>query len=798
MDNNDFLSGIDVCMMTQEVYCEECGAANPSTAKFCQFCATPLPTTMTNTTGTLPEQTLLGERYQLMSRVGQGGMGAVYKATDTRLANRLVAIKEMSKAALSSASLVEAEEAFDREAKLLAQLHHPNLPGIYDHFTENDRTYLVMEFIDGETLEDYLAHAGGGPLPVDQVIDWGEQLCNVLSYLHNQQPPIIFRDLKPSNVMLSKQNRQLYLIDFGIARIFKPGQSRDTTALGSPGFAAPEQYGKAQSTPRSDIYSLGALMHCLLTGHDPSEQPFFFKPASQVNRAVPAALETLLQRMLEMDSVRRPASAEEVAQALRAIQNGGDFSAAFSTTWSGAIPMPALAPSTTASYARAPSGADLLLEDANKLYSQKRLVEAERAYTQALQINNTNPLGWQGRGLTQGLLSRHTEALTSFDHALQLDPALIVSWNGKGTALSNLRRSQEALAAFERALRLDPNNASSWNGKGAVLNALGRSKDALDAFDKALKIDPQMAQAWNNKGLVLRQQKRFREALDAFEQALSYDATIATSWSGKASVLQEMGRLQEALDAYEQACKTNPRLVSAWSGKGSVLYDMNRPKLALQAFEEAVKLDKNYAPAYYGMGNIFYTRQNLKRALEMLDKAIRIDSRYAKAWNRRGNVLNDMNEHLAALNSFDQALRIDTRFAAAWNGKAGALVQLDRYSEALASYDNALNINPKFAQAWNGKGNVHYHMGNYTQALDAYERALQLNPSMASAWHNKSLVLRQLKRYPEALDASEQAIQLAPNDPDNYLRKAEALKYLRRRKDAREAEAEAERLRGTA
>jgi len=786
-------------MMTQEVYCEECGAANPPAAKFCQFCATPLPTTTTNTTGTLAEQVVLGDRYQLISRVGQGGMGAVYKATDTRLANRLVAIKEMSKAALSSASLAEAEEAFDREAKLLAQLHHPNLPGIYDHFTENDRTYLVMEFIDGETLEDYLEHAGGGPLPVDQVIDWGEQLCNVLSYLHNQQPPIIFRDLKPSNVMLSKQNGQIYLIDFGIARIFKPGQSRDTTALGSPGFAAPEQYGKAQSTPRSDIYSLGALMHCLLTGLDPSEQPFFFRPASQVNRAVPQALEALLQRMLEMDSVRRPASAEEVAQALKAIKSGGDPAPNFSTTWSGAIPMPAFTPpTTTATYAHVPNGADLLLEDANKLYAQKKLVEAERAYTQALQVNNTNPFGWQGRGLTQGLLARHTEALTSFDRALQLNPSLIVSWNGKGTALSNLRRNQEALAAFDRALRLDPNNASSWNGRGAVLNALNKPKEALEAFDRALKIDPQMAQAWNNKGLVLRQQKRFREALDAFEQALAYDSTIATSWSGKASVLHEMGRLQEALDAYEQACKYNPRLVSAWSGKGSVLYDMNRPKLALQAFEEAVKLDKDYAPAYYGMGNIFYARQNLKRALEMLDKAIRIDARYAKAWNRRGNVLNDMNEHLAALNSFDQALRIDSRFAAAWNGKAGALVQLERYAEALTAYDNALSINPQFAQALNGKGNVHYHQGSYTQALAAYERALQLNPSMASAWHNKSLVLKQLKRYPEALDAAEQAIRLAPSDPDNYLRKAEVLKRLRRSKEARAAEAEAARLRGTA
>src|SRR5579859_5178396 len=186
---------------------------------------------------------------------------------------------------------------------------------IYDHFTASERSYLVMDFIEGETLEDYLDHVGGGPLPLERVLTWGEQLCDVLNYLHTHQPPIIFRDLKPSNVMISGSGH-IYLIDFGIARVFKPGQAHDTVALGSPGYAAPEQYGKAQSTPRSDIYSLGALMHFLLTGVDPSDQPFFFKPASELNPDVPLELERLLVRMLNMDAERRPASAQVVWQAL--------------------------------------------------------------------------------------------------------------------------------------------------------------------------------------------------------------------------------------------------------------------------------------------------------------------------------------------------------------------------------------------------------------------------------------------------------------------------------------------------
>ncbi|HEV2654316.1 MAG TPA: serine/threonine-protein kinase, partial [Ktedonobacteraceae bacterium] len=291
-------------METQEQFCDNCGAANVATARFCQYCAAPLP--FKYTTGSLPEQTLLSGRYQLEARVGQGGMGAVYKATDTRFNNRPIAIKEMSRSGLNPTQVQEAEESFEHEARLLADLLHPNLPRIYDHFTENERSYLVMDFIEGQTLEDYLEKAAGSSLPMEQVLDWGIQICDVLNYLHTHQPPIIFRDLKPSNVMISDSGH-VYLIDFGIARVFKPGQSHDTVALGSPGFAAPEQYGKAQSTPRSDIYSLGALLHCLLTGVDPSEQPFFFRPASQLNPAVPPELENLLQQMLDMDSVKRPA-----------------------------------------------------------------------------------------------------------------------------------------------------------------------------------------------------------------------------------------------------------------------------------------------------------------------------------------------------------------------------------------------------------------------------------------------------------------------------------------------------------
>ena len=301
-------------------FCDQCGAGNSQEATTCFACGHPLQQTLSEeqvSDNKLRLDSLLKQRYRIIGLLGQGGFGAVYKAQDTEFANRLVAIKEMSRHHLSTKELQEATAAFKSEAQLLAGLTHPNLPRIYEQFSEENRWYLVMDFIEGETLDEYLSKKGLRYLPVPEVIEIGLQLCSVLRYLHSRQPPIIFRDLKPDNIMRTPDG-QLYLIDFGIARHFKQGQAKDTTALGSPGYAAPEQYGKAQSTPRTDIYSLGATLHHLLSGDDPALNPFRFNPLSECEQFVPEDLDRLIQRMLNMDESKRPDDSE-VRQELRRI-----------------------------------------------------------------------------------------------------------------------------------------------------------------------------------------------------------------------------------------------------------------------------------------------------------------------------------------------------------------------------------------------------------------------------------------------------------------------------------------------
>jgi serine/threonine protein kinase len=264
-----------------------------------------------NQTGRLSPQSTLQQRFIIVEQIGRGGMGAVYLATDTRLGNRRVAIKEMSQARLNTQELAEATARFQREAHMLGALAHPNLPRIYDSFSEQGRSYLVMDYIEGKTLHALLKEYNGQPMPVAHVLSYAHQLCDVLSYLHQQQPPIIFRDIKPTNVMVTN-NGHIFLIDFGIARLFKEGQVQDTILLGSPGYAPPEQHGLTQTNPRSDLYALGATLHYCLTGRDPyhTKDHFNFPSARQSNAQVPPELDQLIERMVAYDERDRPTNQE--------------------------------------------------------------------------------------------------------------------------------------------------------------------------------------------------------------------------------------------------------------------------------------------------------------------------------------------------------------------------------------------------------------------------------------------------------------------------------------------------------
>jgi serine/threonine-protein kinase len=266
--------------------------------------------------------TVLNGRYEIAKRIGGGGMGAVYYAKDGNLGDAARAVKEMIQSHLDESQQEKAIADFRRESMLLSSLEHSSIPTIYDYFFDDtaSRFYLVMKYISGGDCLARLRSAPGGRLDELTVADWGMQVADVLEYLHNQRPPIIYRDLKPANLMIDGNNGRVMLIDFGIARWVAP-QEKGVTAVGTMGYAPPELFsGKAE--PRTDIYGLGATMFHLLTGADPQDNPllifdFTKNPTPrQINPAISNEIEWILMRAVEYEPERRFRSAAEMRDAL--------------------------------------------------------------------------------------------------------------------------------------------------------------------------------------------------------------------------------------------------------------------------------------------------------------------------------------------------------------------------------------------------------------------------------------------------------------------------------------------------
>ena len=271
----------------------------------------------------LAEGTLLNSRYKISKKVGGGGMGAVYLAFDQNLGDVKRAVKEMVQSHIEESQQTKAIDDFRRESMILSKLDHSSIPTIYDYFFDDKegRFYLVMKYISGGDLSARLRAASGGRIDEKTVTEWALEISDVLDYLHNQREPIVYRDLKPSNVMIDGSTGRIVLIDFGIARSIGQTQEKGVTAVGTMGYAPPELF-SGNVEPRSDIYSLGSTMFHLLTGADPQNNPlliFDFQKnprPRQINPQLSDQMEYILMRAVEYNADMRFSNAAEMRHVL--------------------------------------------------------------------------------------------------------------------------------------------------------------------------------------------------------------------------------------------------------------------------------------------------------------------------------------------------------------------------------------------------------------------------------------------------------------------------------------------------
>lgn len=260
---------------------------------------------------------VIEDRYKILSEIGRGGTSCVYLAENIRLHN-LWAIKEVYINRLTGDGAQS--NILVAESSILTKLRHPGLPSIVDIIRTSESLLIVMEYIEGISLNNVLEQRH--VCSQDDVVKWGCQLCDVLSYLHSQNPPIVYRDMKPANVML-KPDGNIVLIDFGMAREFKRHTTHDTTNLGTHGYAAPEQYrNDRQSDARTDIYSLGVTLYHLVTGHDPCLPPYGIQPIRDIHPELSTRLDQIIRKCTELEPENRYADVKELGQALAMVSDG--------------------------------------------------------------------------------------------------------------------------------------------------------------------------------------------------------------------------------------------------------------------------------------------------------------------------------------------------------------------------------------------------------------------------------------------------------------------------------------------
>jgi len=297
------------------VRCPGCNAENMKFSITCEKCGFILNSRVIpgSLKPLLPGEKLV-EKYEVIARIKSGGMGSIYKAKHLN-SGRICAVKELLNLSMDKPEQEEAIKRFKRESKILSELKHPSMPSVHDYFSVNRRYYLVMDFIDGTDLSTMLEGRKGKGLTEKDVVGWAIQICDILAYLHNLRPPVVYRDIKPSNIMIRKSDNKAILIDFGIARTVQTEEeiSLTKTAIGTIAYMSPEQY-RGKPCPGSDIYSLGATMHHLLSGNQPI--PFAYFPLTKERPDISERVNAVIMTAVQINEEDRFRSAEEMKKAL--------------------------------------------------------------------------------------------------------------------------------------------------------------------------------------------------------------------------------------------------------------------------------------------------------------------------------------------------------------------------------------------------------------------------------------------------------------------------------------------------
>ena len=704
----------------------------------CAICQSPLPPGFglcpsCGAVCSLPVgSTLHHGKFAVGHVLGEGSFGITYKGAHKEL-HRPVAIKELFPIAMGVAragtrvsvssmhrgGFRRAQDSVLEEARVIAGFRSLYIVDIYDMFRENGTVYIVMEYLDGPTLETRLQETG--TLSAREVRHLALNLCEVLEEMHGYN--LLHCNIKPTNIVWLPNGRTV-LIDFGSARLLDAGMTMQHARILTEEYAAPEQYSprarfEPYLGPYTDLFGLGATLYHAVTGATPVG---FVERLQGRDMVFPedldASLRTTLQSALAFPVAERP---QTVADFRRGLLGTGVVPAA--TTNAGRAPAPSVKPRLQVA----------AITYFNQGCAKEQLGQHAAAiadYDHALRLDPNSAAAYRNRGWNLGQLGQHTAAIADYDHALRLDPNSATAYRNRGWNLGQLGQHTAAIANYNHALHLDPNDAMAYNSRGVAKAELGQHAEAIEDYDHTLRLDPNYATAYRNRGVAKAELGQHAEAIEDYDHTLRLDPNDATAYNNRGVAKAELGQCAEiadydyfqrlAIEDYDHALRLDPNNITTYHNRGMAKEALRQHVEAIADYNHILCLAPNDATAYNNRGRATY-KYGVRAKAEL---------------EQRTEAIEDYDRALCfAIEDYDHALRLDPNYVTAYRNRGVAKAELGQHAEAIADYDYALRLDPNDAMAYLNRGEAKTELGQHAEAIEDYDHALLLlDPNNAVAY----------------------------------------------------------------
>ena len=751
------------------------------------------------------------DRYLIESKLGQGGMGAVYLAIDQSLGRR-VALKVIT------SDDKESLARFQREAQAVAKLKHPNIVQVYDVGTAGSRPYFTMEYIEGISLEKMMS---ASPKPaLQKIVNIILQIAQALDYAHSHK--LIHRDIKPGNILIDKDSKA-YLTDFGIAKSLTGLDRKITmtgTVIGTTEYMSPEQtQGKNNEIDqRSDIFSLGAMLYFCITGRLPFEGRQIYEmisniinkdppPPTTIIRWIPKDLETICLKCLEKDRAKRYQTAGELAEDLKRYLSGEPilarramyiqklwYKAKKNRATSLAIATVMVVFAGILAYwlvatARAINKVKEYSRQAEEYFEQGKYEDTRIFCTKILGISPVDKDAIALRDKCAKLIEKERlkaeekkKEIEATKGKLQLRADAKIKLDGLSRATSPGEKIRVGLAAIE----IDPSYSEAYQAIGFAYEEIWDYDEAFKYFNKAIEANPTLAYSYHERGIInYFVRNRFEDAIEDFTNVIKYDPEGHLGYFSRGMIESYQNKHEQAIKSYTESIRIYPQYYQAYLNRGVAYYNLDKLDEAIGDYIEAIGLNPKGADAYANRGAAY--RKKAERALsqdsfrELINKvmtdyneAIRINDKYAMAYRNRGNLYKQMNEIDKAIDDYNTAIRLDPRDAEVYNDRGITYADKGEIDKAMEDYNMSISLNHKLIQPFYNRGNAYSKKKEWDRAIADFTEVIRLDPSNASAYNNRGVAYLNKGELDNAISDCNQVIKLNPKHVRAYSNRAMA------------------------